>query len=188
MAYERDILDEYAEMRAPTRYPEVEATLGLVVEDRYSGFCGDVVKTTSAAVTLRGRSGDHRHFRWSRGGFLLAGQPVTLVAPVAARPSGPALTASGSVASTATRAKQARASRIWVEGKHDAELVEHVWARTCATWASWSSRWAASMTCPPPSPSSPRRPPVASASSSTTWSTARRRPVSPPACATRTSS
>jgi hypothetical protein len=56
---------------------------------------------------------------------------VTLVppAPAAALPiSGrPARTASGSVAPPPARAKVARASRIYVEGKHDAELVEKVW-------------------------------------------------------------
>ncbi len=124
--YERDILDEYAEHRAPRVYPKVEATLGLVVEDRSSGFCGDIVKTTSAAVTLRGRSGHHRHFRWTPGGFLLEGKPVTLVAPTKAAPT-VTLTASGSVAARAAKARTARASRIWVEGRHDAELVEHVW-------------------------------------------------------------
>jgi hypothetical protein len=43
---------------------------------------------------------------------------------------GPARTASGSVAAPASqrsRAKVARASRIYVEGKHDAELVEKIW-------------------------------------------------------------
>lgn len=124
--YNRDILDEYAEHRAPRVYPKVEAAPGLVVEDRSSGFCGDIVKTTSAAVTLRGRSGHHRHFRWTPGGFLLEGKPVTLVPPTRPAPT-VILTASGSVAATAAKARTARASRIWVEGKHDAELVEHVW-------------------------------------------------------------
>jgi hypothetical protein len=124
--YERDILDEYAEHRAPRVYPSVEAALGLVIEDRSSGFCGDIVKVTSAAVTLRGRSGQHRHFRWTPGGFLLEGKPVTLVPVTRAAPA-VTLTASGSVAATAAKARTARASRIWVEGKHDAELVEHVW-------------------------------------------------------------
>src|SRR4029077_4760887 len=58
------------------------------------------------------------------------GQPVTLVPPAPAAPAATALTASGSVAAPAAeraRAKVARASRIYVEGKHDAELVEKVW-------------------------------------------------------------
>ncbi|MGH3276526.1 MAG: DUF3097 family protein, partial [Streptosporangiaceae bacterium] len=44
-------------------------------------------------------------------------------------PSGqpPGRTASGSVAPPAHRARLARASRIYVEGRHDAELVEKIW-------------------------------------------------------------
>jgi hypothetical protein len=54
--------------------------------------------------------------------------PVELVAPVAVRPvAAPSRTASGSVAVHGSRARVARGSRIWVEGKHDAELVEKVW-------------------------------------------------------------
>jgi hypothetical protein len=52
---------------------------------------------------------------------------VTLTRP-AARPevTQPRFTNSGSVAGDAAP-RVARASRIWVEGKHDAELVEHIW-------------------------------------------------------------
>jgi hypothetical protein len=39
----------------------------------------------------------------------------------------PTRTASGSVAVHDARARVARGSRIWVEGRHDAELVEKVW-------------------------------------------------------------
>uniref|UniRef100_UPI0020290474 DUF3097 family protein n=1 Tax=Actinotalea sp. C106 TaxID=2908644 RepID=UPI0020290474 len=42
-------------------------------------------------------------------------------------PSAPTRTASGSVAVHGARARVARGGRIWVEGKHDAELVERVW-------------------------------------------------------------
>ncbi len=41
--------------------------------------------------------------------------------------AGPKRTASGSVAGPRERAKVAQPSRIWVEGRHDAELVEKVW-------------------------------------------------------------
>jgi len=41
--------------------------------------------------------------------------------------SGTRRTASGSIAAQAARAKVARASRIYVEGRHDAELVERIW-------------------------------------------------------------
>jgi hypothetical protein len=39
----------------------------------------------------------------------------------------PTRTASGSVAVQGVRARVARGSRLWVEGRHDAELVERVW-------------------------------------------------------------
>lgn len=125
MAYEGDILDE--PVRRSQSASAVDATIGLVVEDRMSGFCGDIVKVTIEAVTLRDRHGAHRHFRFKPGGFLLEGKPVTLVRVQATPDRGPVLTASGSVSSGKTKAQVAKASRILVEGVHDAELVEHVW-------------------------------------------------------------
>jgi hypothetical protein len=102
--------------------------MGMVVEDRATGFCGEVVRITSEAVTLRDRKGNHRHFRYKPGGFLLDGRPVSLRRPAASVPAGPRITNSGSIAAQRRpRAREASASRIWVEGKHDAELVEHVW-------------------------------------------------------------
>jgi hypothetical protein len=125
MAYERDILDEFAACTQAPRYPIVEVSRGLLVEDRASGFTGDVVEWGHAAVRLRDRNSMVRNFAWKPGGFLLEGRPVTLTPP-APSPATPRLTNSGSIAGS--RAPQvARASRIWVEGRHDAELVEHVW-------------------------------------------------------------
>ncbi len=102
-----------------------------MVEDRASGFCGDVVRWNAEAVTLRDRHEHLRHFGWKPGGFLIDGVPVTLIRPDATTSATQRVTASGSVAGDGGvrtgRAKVARASRIWVEGKHDAELVEHVW-------------------------------------------------------------
>lgn len=128
MSYPRDILGAAEADRSRPRARDVEARVGMVVEDRASGFCGDIVKMTSAAVTLRGRTGEHRHFRWKPGGFLLEGRPVTLVRPTGAPERGPTVTASGALRhGPAPAARTARASRIWVEGRHDAELLEHVW-------------------------------------------------------------
>jgi len=111
--------------------PKVEAERGLVVEDGEGRFCGAVVGYEKGAVTLEDRHGRRRVFPLAPAAFLIDGQPVTLVPPAAkSAPAGPARTASGSVAAPAserTRAKVARASRIYVEGKHDAELVEKVW-------------------------------------------------------------
>jgi hypothetical protein len=116
--------------RAPREVPKVEAERGLVVEDSEGRFCGAVVGYEKGEVTLEDRHGKRRVFPLTAGAFLLDGQPVTLVPPAPAaptRPTRPARTASGSVAPPVVRAKVARASRIYVEGKHDAELVEKIW-------------------------------------------------------------
>ena len=131
MSGPRDILDEFDQERARPRWPLVPVRVGMVVEDRSSGFTGDVVKISVQAVTLRDRTGNHRHFVYKPGGFLIDGRPVTLVRPeneAAAQAASTRVTASGSIASVRPApARVAQASRIWVEGKHDAELVEHVW-------------------------------------------------------------
>ncbi|WP_255951681.1 DUF3097 domain-containing protein [Streptomyces odontomachi] len=107
--------------------PEVPAEPGLVVEEPGSGFCGAVIRCEAGTVTLEDRFGKHRAFPLQPRGFLLEGRPVTLVRPASGAPARPARTASGSVAVPGVRARVARASRIYVEGRHDAELVERVW-------------------------------------------------------------
>src|SRR5690606_16270974 len=99
---------------------------GLVVEEPGTGFCGAVIRCEAGTVTLEDRFGKHRVFPLEPGGFLLEGRPVTLVR-AAAGPRRPSRTASGSVALPGARARVARAGRIYVEGRHDAELVEKVW-------------------------------------------------------------
>jgi hypothetical protein len=122
----RDILEEYSASRRGPVFREVAVERGMVVEHRASGFCGDVVRWNTEAVTLRDRHDRLRNFGWIAGGFLLAGSPVTLVRPTASPVATQRLTASGSVAGESV-ARVAQASRIWVEGRHDAELIEHVW-------------------------------------------------------------
>ncbi|HEY0119182.1 MAG TPA: DUF3097 domain-containing protein [Cellulomonas sp.] len=106
------------------------AESGLVVEDVTSGFVGAVVHVEKSGgqhvVVLEDRRGRTRTFPLGPG-FWVDGEPVILTAPVAATPTAPARTASGSRAVVGARARVARGSRIWVEGKHDAELVEKVW-------------------------------------------------------------
>ncbi|WP_150309131.1 DUF3097 domain-containing protein [Planctomonas psychrotolerans] len=106
----------------------VEAERDLVIEDAGTGFCGAVLHVENSAVHLEDRHGRVRAFPLGLG-FLLDGVPVDLVAPTR-RPSAgamPGRTASGSLAVPEARARVARASRIFVEGRHDAELVEKVW-------------------------------------------------------------
>src|SRR5262249_3061875 len=55
------------------------------------------------------------------------GKQTTLVPPKSDGPTRSAITASGSVSVGTAPAKVAQASRIFVEGLHDAELIERVW-------------------------------------------------------------
>lgn len=113
-------------------YPAVEGTAGLLVRHRATGIDGTVVRFEHGGVAVVDRhSGAKRLLRVDPGGFLVDGQRVTLVPPKApARPdgaAGPKRTASGSTALPGHKARVAKASRILVEGVHDAELVEKVW-------------------------------------------------------------
>jgi len=131
--YGPDVLAEGAGRRRRAEFPQVPAERGLVVEEAGGGFCGAVVDCQKQVVTLEDRFGRQRVFPLSGGGFLLEGRPVTLIRPRQPGPPAPERTASGSVAApraaagTATRARVARASRIYVEGRQDADLVEKIW-------------------------------------------------------------
>jgi hypothetical protein len=107
--------------------PEVDAEPDLVVEDADSGFCGAVVGWEFGAVVLEDRHGKRRNFPLAPAAFLLDGQPVTLRKPSAAPAQQRRVTASGSIAVEGHTARVARSSRIWVEGIHDAALVERIW-------------------------------------------------------------
>lgn len=126
MSFDTDILDDFERSRRAPVYPEVEVEMGLLVEDRSSHFTGDVVRWSAEGVTLQDRDDYVRHFGWKPGGFLIEGRAVTLIRPRKVAAATARITASGSIAGDG-RARIARASRIWVEGKHDAELIEHVW-------------------------------------------------------------
>jgi hypothetical protein len=131
--YGPDVLG--TDWRAPTRAraTPAEATPGLVVEEVMTGWCGEIVSVDRDldVLTLEDRRGRRKTFPLGPG-FLLEGRPVVLTAPLAraaasGSATGPRRTASGSVAVTGLRARVARESRIFVEGRHDAELVEKVW-------------------------------------------------------------
>jgi hypothetical protein len=126
--YGTDVLG--SDWRAPRRgrAVEIDADKGLVVEEVSTDWCGEIVAVERdlATVTLEDRRGRRRTFPLGAG-FLLEGVPVILRPPSRSGPAVPTRTASGSVAVPGTRARVARASRIFVEGRHDAELVEKVW-------------------------------------------------------------
>ena len=122
--YGPDILSRKPNRRA---VPELVAEPGLVVEDPASGFCGAVVRFEHGHVVLEDRHGRHRLFPLNPAGFLVDGKAVTLTRPKAEPPKKATVSASGSVRVQGHTARTARDSRLWVEGIHDAELVERVW-------------------------------------------------------------
>jgi hypothetical protein len=105
----------------------VEAVPGIVVEEVASGFVGAVIGTEARMVRLEDRRGKVRVFPIGPG-FHIDGQAVSLRIPKAApKATGHLRSASGSFAVTDAPARVARASRIFVEGRHDADLIEKVW-------------------------------------------------------------
>ncbi|GAB3030391.1 DUF3097 domain-containing protein [Mycobacterium bourgelatii] len=112
--------------RRKPRSVEHPVELGMVVEDAQTGYVGAVVRVEYGRVDLEDRHGRTRGFPLGPG-FLLDGRPVILTPPRRPAPAAKKRTASGSVAVSGVRARVARASRIYVEGRHDAELVAQVW-------------------------------------------------------------
>jgi hypothetical protein len=126
--YGSDVLA--GDWRVPKNGRAVPATaeLGAVVEEVMTDFVGEIVAVERdlGTLTLEDRRGKRRTFPLGPG-FLLEGRPVILAAPTRQGPARATRTASGSVAVHGGQARVARASRIFVEGRHDAELVEKVW-------------------------------------------------------------
>ena len=114
-----------ADRLAPV-FPQVPAATGMVLVHRASGFSGTLVRIEGGGVELRGRTGQERVFRLTPGAFSVDGRAVTLVRGPSPSAS-PSFTASGSAVVSGAPARVARAGRLWVEGVHDAELVEKVW-------------------------------------------------------------
>ncbi|MGO2936709.1 MAG: DUF3097 family protein, partial [Glutamicibacter arilaitensis] len=116
---------------APKKLRQVPVERGMVLEDATTGWVGEVIRTEKAGgmrvIVLEDRHGKTRSFQ-AGFGFFLEGEAVEIVEPVAkAAVPKKLVSASGSRAVSGLKAREARASRIWVEGKHDAELVEKVW-------------------------------------------------------------
>ena len=124
--YGADVLAGDWRARGRRTIPTVEAARDLVVELAADGFCGAVIAADKRTVTLEDRKGAKRMFPLGHG-FLVDGEAVLLVAPTPKAPTGRLRTASGSFAVASAPARVALPSRIFVEGRHDAELVEKVW-------------------------------------------------------------
>jgi hypothetical protein len=123
--YSSDVLAGFTKRQPSTPPTIVEAERDLVVEEVATGFVGAVLGLEHRFVRLEDRHGRVRLFPLGAG-FLIDGKPVALRAPKA-KTAPTARTASGSFAVADARARVALPSRIFVEGRHDAELVERVW-------------------------------------------------------------
>lgn len=127
--YGFDVLanDPHAQRRPRTT--DTPVRLGLIIEDVESGYVGEVTNIERSGGTylieLTDRHGATRLFPLGPG-YWIEGVPVNLTPPVITKSTLSTRTASGSRA-VKHRARVARESRIWVEGRHDAELVEKVW-------------------------------------------------------------
>jgi hypothetical protein len=123
--YGSDVLAGFRQRRGPAPVPAVEVEKGLVLEETGTGFVGAIISYANGLIELEGRKGEVRTFSLGAG-FMIDGASVTLVKP-APRAAPVLRSASGSVAVTDHSARVALPSRIFVEGRHDAELVEKVW-------------------------------------------------------------
>lgn len=123
--YGVDPVSAFREAQRNPVHREVSMVPGLLLEHTLTEFYGELVGAPEAGVLkLRDFDGFTRSFPVTDS-FLIEGERVTLTAP-----RGPAtrtITASGSIMGERRRAQVAQASRLFVEGRHDAELIEKVW-------------------------------------------------------------
>lgn len=132
--YSGDVLAKGWRDAGRVKPAQVRAERDVVVEVAADGYCGAITRIEGQFVELEDRHGKRRLFPLG-GGFLVDGVAVVLVHPGVGAAGGsgagaaraPARTASGSFAVANSRARVALPSRILVEGRHDAELVEKVW-------------------------------------------------------------
>ena len=102
---------------------------GLLIES-VDGWVGEVVRAEriGGAIFFGLEDAKGRVKNYPLGtGYLIEGEPVEIIAPAPAKAPKRTISRSGSIAVKNAPARVARASRIWVEGLHDAELVEKVW-------------------------------------------------------------
>lgn len=130
--YGGDILDDAGGGRRSLAdsYPSLVVGPDVELLHRPTRIRGRVAKFTGQLVVLADRRGGRHTFENHPGAFAHRGETVTLVAPGRPAASGEPRVrrsaAGGLVADEAT-ARVARASRLWVEGVHDARFMERVW-------------------------------------------------------------
>ncbi len=130
-----DILDDPraggvgGERRLADTYRQLAAVPDVALMHRSTGLRGTLWKFTGQLVVLKDAKGRQHTFEHHPGSFAHQGETVTLVRPARPSSSGPATrrSAAGGVVAEQTQARVARASRLWVEGSHDARFMERVW-------------------------------------------------------------
>lgn len=120
-----DVLE--AERRERT-FTVLEGPLGRTLMHRASGTQGRVVVYEHGRrIVLEDPVGGRHEYTPFDGSFAHRGVAVALRPGPGARSAERRFTASGSVDAGPRPARVAAASRIWVEGLHDAELLERIW-------------------------------------------------------------
>jgi hypothetical protein len=110
------------------RYPPFEVPVGTELTHRASGTRGTVMAFTEGErIILEDTLGGRHEYKPHEGAFAYRGRAVKLKRSTTAPIQDRRVTASGSFDAGPMPAQTAQASRIWVEGIHDAELIEHVW-------------------------------------------------------------
>ena len=121
---DNDILESFRKRE----YLVLEVQDGMTLTHTGSRFTGTVIEFSQGGhVVLEDKAGHRESFKALDGAFMHNGVRVAMRAPVATPPTARRFTASGSIETGPSRARVARASRIWVEGLHDAELIEKIW-------------------------------------------------------------
>ncbi len=115
--------------RLEDTYTKVPARADLPLLHRSTGLRGRLWKFSDTLVVLRTPDGREHTFENRAGAFAHQGETVTLVRPAKAAPADGATkrSAAGGVVSAQATARVAQASRLWVEGDHDARFMERVW-------------------------------------------------------------
>ena len=110
----------------PSRFPAIGAVHGTPITHLPTGTSGTVERFANSRLQVRDRSGRVHTFTVVAGEFAIDGTPcLPVFGKVVSEPQ-TRISASGSIA-VAHEARVASASRILVEGVHDAELVEKIW-------------------------------------------------------------
>jgi len=115
--------------RLADSYSRVAARSDMALLHRPTGIRGRLWKFTGEIVVLRTADGRQHTFENHAGAFAHQGETVTLVRAPSPSSQAPATrtSAAGGIVAVDQQARVARASRLWVEGDHDARLLERVW-------------------------------------------------------------